>query len=214
MSGSNARARLPARRQRIMREHTVPTLLRPPALRRAVILFAVAWAAIGAGTAHAGGSVTVMTQNLYQGTEFAHIRVLAQGKTRSFDDALAATTADYATYVATRFKDRAKQIAAEIVAEQTRARRPSGGRHLAQGSIQPRSTRLHCRPPSAKTSPTCSSKRSRLTGCITRPSPDATRTTSRWPSPSSRTNLPWAYCRRHGRERRDPRPDRSSCRGS
>jgi hypothetical protein len=54
-----------------------------------------------------------MTQNLYQGTEFAHIQALA-GTNPTLEQALEATTADYATYVATRFKDRAKQIAAEI----------------------------------------------------------------------------------------------------
>ncbi len=59
-------------------------------------------------------SVTVMTQNLYQGTEFRHIQALA-GTTPTFEQALAATTADYQTYLATRFPDRAKQIAAEIV---------------------------------------------------------------------------------------------------
>ena len=106
----------------MMRDHVVATYSRRPALRRAVILFALTWAvigvaAIGVGTASADQrSVTVMTQNLYQGTEFAHIRVLAQSKTKvSFEEALAATTADYTTYVLTRFKDRAKQIAAEIV---------------------------------------------------------------------------------------------------
>ena len=105
----------------MMRDHVVATHSRPPALRRAVILFALTWAvigvaAIGVGTASADQrSVTVMTQNLYQGTEFAHIRVLAQSKVPvSFNEAIAATTADYATYLATRFKDRAKQIAAEI----------------------------------------------------------------------------------------------------
>jgi ABC-type uncharacterized transport system permease subunit len=63
-----------------MREHAVPTLLRPSVLRRALILFAVAWAAIGTATAHARGPVTVMTQNVYQGTEFAKIRALAESK--------------------------------------------------------------------------------------------------------------------------------------
>lgn len=59
-------------------------------------------------------SVTVMTQNLYQGTEFRHIQALA-GTNPTLEEALAATTADYGTYLATRFPDRAKQIAAEIV---------------------------------------------------------------------------------------------------
>ena len=54
-----------------------------------------------------------MTQNLYQGTEFAHFSAL-QGTEPTLEEALAATTADYGTYVATRFKDRAKLIAAEI----------------------------------------------------------------------------------------------------
>lgn len=99
-----------------MRQHAVSTLLRPPALRRAVILFAFAWAAIGTATAHAGGPVTVMTQNLYQGTEFAKIRALAESKKEhvSFEEAIAATTTDYATYQATNFKERAKLIASEI----------------------------------------------------------------------------------------------------
>jgi hypothetical protein len=98
-----------------MREHAVHTLLRPSALRRAVILFAVAWAAIGPATAHARGPVTVMTQNIYQGTEFAKIRALAESKKPvSFNEAIAATTTDYATYQATNFKERAKLIASEI----------------------------------------------------------------------------------------------------
>jgi Endonuclease/Exonuclease/phosphatase family len=58
-------------------------------------------------------SVTVMTQNLYQGTEFSHIQALA-GANPTLEQALEATTADYGTYLATRFPDRAKQIAAEI----------------------------------------------------------------------------------------------------
>jgi hypothetical protein len=58
-------------------------------------------------------SVTVMTQNLYQGTEFRHIQTLA-GTNPTLEQALEATTADYGTYLATRFKDRAKQMAAEI----------------------------------------------------------------------------------------------------
>lgn len=100
--------------------HVLPTPSRSRALWRAVILLAVAWAVIGVGTASAdehgrgdAGSVTVMTQNLYQGTEFANFRAL-QGTTPTFEEALAATSADYATYQATRFKDRAKLIAAEI----------------------------------------------------------------------------------------------------
>jgi hypothetical protein len=63
--------------------------------------------------AEGGRTVTVMTQNLYQGTEFAHIQGLI-GASPSFEEALAATTADYATYEATRFNDRATLIAAEI----------------------------------------------------------------------------------------------------
>jgi hypothetical protein len=96
--------------------HVHPMLSRPRVLQRVVIsaLLAVAWAVMGVGAAHADQrSVTVMTQNLYQGTEFAHFQALA-GTTPTFEEALAATTADYATYEATRFKDRAKLIAAEI----------------------------------------------------------------------------------------------------
>jgi hypothetical protein len=58
-------------------------------------------------------AVTVMTQNLYQGTEFRHIQALA-GANPTLEEALEATTADYGTYLATRFPDRASQIAAEI----------------------------------------------------------------------------------------------------
>ncbi|HWX86930.1 MAG TPA: endonuclease/exonuclease/phosphatase family protein [Solirubrobacteraceae bacterium] len=93
-------------------------------LARAVAAFAVALAVIGVGSAHAehprsvtmmtqNRLVTVMTQNLYQGTEFRNIQGLVGGAP-TLEQALAATTADYATYVATRFKDRATQIAAEI----------------------------------------------------------------------------------------------------
>jgi hypothetical protein len=91
------------------------------ALLRAVVLSAVAWSVIGVGSAfaneHGDHSVTVMTQNLYQGTEFRHFSALA-GTTPGFEEALAATTADYGTYVATRFKDRVKQIAATIAEEE------------------------------------------------------------------------------------------------
>jgi hypothetical protein len=83
------------------------------ALLPGLVLFAAGWALIGAGSAAADSNLTVMTQNLYQGTEFAHIAAL-QGKTPTFEEALAATTADYATYQATRFNDRAKLMAAEV----------------------------------------------------------------------------------------------------
>jgi hypothetical protein len=85
---------------------------RPRSLMRAMILCTAVWA-VGAAPAYADHNVTVMTQNLYQGTEFAHFAAL-QGTTPTLTEALAATTADYGTYVATRFKDRAKLIAAEI----------------------------------------------------------------------------------------------------
>jgi hypothetical protein len=75
----------------------------------------VALTLILAGVARADQrSVTVMTQNLYQGTEFRHIQALA-GTNPTLEEALAATTADYGTYLATRFPDRAQQIAGEIV---------------------------------------------------------------------------------------------------
>jgi endonuclease/exonuclease/phosphatase family metal-dependent hydrolase len=96
-----------------MLRHRIPTSWRPAALLRALILSTVAWAVIGVGSAYADGSVTVMTQNVYQGTEFAHFAAL-QGTNPSFTEALFATSADYATYEATRFKDRSKQIAAAI----------------------------------------------------------------------------------------------------
>ena len=99
--------------------HVHRARFRPGAVARIVMLFAVSWAVAGASSAYANGhggdgnSLTVMTQNLYQGTEFANFQAL-QGTTPTFEQALAATTADYATYEATRFKDRAKLIAAEI----------------------------------------------------------------------------------------------------
>jgi Endonuclease/Exonuclease/phosphatase family len=96
----------------MLRDLIKSTSHRPRVLSRVIILSALL-CAIGAGTAHADGSLTVMTQNLYQGTEFAHFAAL-QGTTPTLEEALAATTADYGTYVATRFKDRAKLIAAEI----------------------------------------------------------------------------------------------------
>jgi len=84
---------------------------------RAFIAIAVAIVVlliVAAGSARADQrSVTVMTQNLYQGTEFSHIQALA-GANPTLEQALEATTADYGTYLATRFPDRAKQIAAEI----------------------------------------------------------------------------------------------------
>jgi hypothetical protein len=82
------------------------------ALLLAIVLSSLLWE-IGVVPAHADSSVTVMTQNLYQGTEFRHFAAL-EGTNPSFNEALAATTADYGTYIATRFKDRAKLIAAEI----------------------------------------------------------------------------------------------------
>jgi hypothetical protein len=93
-------------------QRILTTLFRPRALLPGLILFAAAWALIGAGSAAADTNLTVMTQNVYQGTEFSHIAELKAGTT--FPEALVATSADYATYEATRFKDRAKQIAAEI----------------------------------------------------------------------------------------------------
>lgn len=80
-----------------------------------LLLALIVIAALAAGTARADRqrTITVMTQNLYQGTEFRHIQSLL-GTTPSFEEALAATTADYATYRATRFKDRAAEMAKEI----------------------------------------------------------------------------------------------------
>lgn len=73
-----------------------------------------ALAAVAAGGAQANQrAVTVMTQNLYQGTEFRHIQAIA-GTNPTLEQALEATTADYGTYLATRFPDRATQIAAEV----------------------------------------------------------------------------------------------------
>jgi endonuclease/exonuclease/phosphatase family metal-dependent hydrolase len=94
------------------------SLRRARAALRVVTLCAIAVIALGVGAAQAHERVvTVMTQNLYQGTEFANLRALA-GTTPTFAQALAATTADYRTYLATRFADRAMQIAAEIAQSQ------------------------------------------------------------------------------------------------
>ena len=99
----------------MMRSHTALQSSRPAALLRTLVLLAIAWGIVGVSTATADKrSVTVMTQNLYQGTEFAHIRALVAGPPPTQAEVLKATTEDYATYQATRFKDRAKQIAAEI----------------------------------------------------------------------------------------------------
>jgi hypothetical protein len=101
----------------MLRHLIPPTTSRPAALSRAFILFALALGVIGVGDAYANEhdnrTVTVMTQNLYQGTEFGQLQSLV-GTNPTLEQALAATSVDYATYVATRFKDRAKQIAAEI----------------------------------------------------------------------------------------------------
>jgi hypothetical protein len=77
-------------------QRILTTLFRPRALLPGFILFAVAWALIGAGSAAADNNTTVMTQNLYQGTEFANIAGLKSGV--GFPEALLATSADHATY--------------------------------------------------------------------------------------------------------------------
>ncbi len=84
----------------------------------AVILLTGAVAGLAVDPANADKrSVTIMTQNLYQGTEFAHFAAL-EGTTPTLEAALAATTADYATYQATNFPERAKLIAAEAAENQ------------------------------------------------------------------------------------------------
>jgi hypothetical protein len=55
--------------------------------------------------------LTVMTQNLYQGTELEH--VLAAQTPEQF---AAGVATDYANVIATNFKERADALAAEIVA--------------------------------------------------------------------------------------------------
>jgi endonuclease/exonuclease/phosphatase family metal-dependent hydrolase len=85
---------------------------------RLLLFVALAFGVLGAASAGAaargGREVTVMTQNLYQGTEFKHFASLAGKEKVTFEEALEATTIDYATYLATRFKDRARQVAANI----------------------------------------------------------------------------------------------------
>ena len=84
-------------------------------LRRAVVLslLALTVAGLGASSVQAAPSVVVMTQNIYQGTEFRHFSAL-QGKTPTEEEAILATTLDYQTYQLTRFKDRAMELASEI----------------------------------------------------------------------------------------------------
>jgi hypothetical protein len=100
----------------MLRHRVRPTFFGLRSLLSAIALCAVL-SVLGAGPVYADEnrdrSVTVMTQNLYQGTEFRNFQALA-GTTPTLEQALAATTADYGTYIATRFKDRARQIAAEI----------------------------------------------------------------------------------------------------
>ena len=81
-----------------------------------LLVVVVAGALFGAANAYGDGSVTVMTQNLYQGTEFRHFAAL-QGTEPTLEQALGATTADYITYLQTNFKARAAQIAATIARE-------------------------------------------------------------------------------------------------
>ena len=98
-------------------DRSFSTLLGGRIARYALVLSALilVWVAIVADAASANTrSVTVMTQNLYQGTEFAHIQALVGKVGLTEKEIVEATTADYGTYLATRFKDRAKQIAAEI----------------------------------------------------------------------------------------------------
>jgi hypothetical protein len=76
-------------------------------------MLALTVAAFAASAAQAQPSVLVMTQNLYQGTEFRHFASL-QGHTPTQEEAILATTLDYQTYQLTRFKDRAQELAQEI----------------------------------------------------------------------------------------------------
>jgi hypothetical protein len=104
----------------MLRHRTQHMVVRPSTLLRAVLVVAVVWSLAGAAGAYAKAPeprvVPIMTQNVYQGTEFRHLQALA-GHNPTLEEALAATTADYGTYVATRFKDRSKLIAAEIAKE-------------------------------------------------------------------------------------------------
>lgn len=79
----------------------------------ALVTAVVASAAIGAASARADNprSVTVMTQNIYQGTELEH--VLAATNQLQF---LLGVGADYGNVVATNFRERADALAAEIAA--------------------------------------------------------------------------------------------------
>jgi hypothetical protein len=85
-------------------------------MRVSLLVLVVVAALFGATSAYGDGSITVMTQNLYQGTEFRHFAAL-QGTEPTLEQALAATTADYITYLRTDFKARASQIAATITRE-------------------------------------------------------------------------------------------------
>ena len=82
-------------------------------LGRAILMVALVGALLGASVPSASaasqGSISVMTQNLYQGTELAN--TLAAKTQLQF---LLGVAADYNNVVATNFPERADAIAAEI----------------------------------------------------------------------------------------------------
>lgn len=79
------------------------------------VLLVVCLAACGAASARAAGphTATVMTINLYQGTELEH--VVAAGYANQPDAMPAAVSTDYANVVATNFPLRARALAQQIV---------------------------------------------------------------------------------------------------
>ena len=73
--------------------HHVVSALSRARVTVVVVLFAVVCSVLGAGTASAKErSVTVMTQNLYQGTEFRHFAALQGKKEVTFNEAIEATS--------------------------------------------------------------------------------------------------------------------------
>jgi endonuclease/exonuclease/phosphatase (EEP) superfamily protein YafD len=88
--------------------------LRLAAIAVLAVLAAVAAAAASAGTAahRAGGEITVMTQNLFPGTELLDVR-----KARTASALQLAFAKDFGQLVATKFNDRAAALATEIAKE-------------------------------------------------------------------------------------------------
>jgi hypothetical protein len=109
---------------------------------RKMLLFAAAAAAslvVAGGAAADERPVTVMTQNIYQGTELEHVLAATD-----FTALVLGVATDYNNVIATKFPERAGALAAEIV----RARpAPSGSKGSRRGGRGFRPIRLGPRSP-------------------------------------------------------------------